>query len=408
MGKLLASTAILVLLFWVTPAVWSAEWRAGVDLGQTSGKVREPWIEGGVGKFGDTADEGFLQGYLELKHRINDVTHLEIVGELSDTSRQPWVGVTEAFLQWRPVPTSRYRWQAKVGMFYPPVSLENDNDGWRSRHTRSFSAINSWIGEEVRTLGTQFSVEWRPWQMHSGRLQLGGALFMGNDPAGTLLAWRGWSSHAQQSRWADDLPLQALPQFQQGRFFADQNPYVEPFKEIDNRPGFYAFAQWRLPRRLVVKAMHYDNLAKPTALEGGQYAWQTRFDALGVRTEVAGFELISQWMKGSTLMGSRWEATANFRSVFALVAKQFGEHRIALRYEDSLVRQFDNTPQDNNDETTDGLTVSYGWQINSHWQLQAEWQRQRTWRPGWMYANLTPRADEALWQLGLHWRSKRR
>ena len=206
----------------------------------------------------------------------------------------------------------------------------------------------------------------------------------------------------------DDLPLQALPQFQQGRFFADQNPYVEPFKEIDNRPGFYAFAQWRLPRRLVVKAMHYDNLAKPTALEGGQYAWQTRFDALGVRTEVAGFELISQWMKGSTLMGSRWEATANFRSVFALVAKQFGEHRIALRYEDSLVRQFDNTPQDNNDETTDGLTVSYGWQINSHWQLQAEWQRQRTWRPGWMYANLTPRADEALWQLGLHWRSKRR
>src|SRR4029077_16419632 len=76
-----------------------------------------------------------------------------------DKDRSP-VGVTEAYLQFRPYPFSGYRLRIKAGAFYPPVSLENRAAGWESPYTLSYSAINTWLGVEVRTLGVEAQLDW--------------------------------------------------------------------------------------------------------------------------------------------------------------------------------------------------------------------------------------------------------
>ena len=43
----------------------------------------------------------------------------------------------------------------KAGAFFPAISLENDDLGWTSPYTLTPSAINSWIGEELRTIGSE-------------------------------------------------------------------------------------------------------------------------------------------------------------------------------------------------------------------------------------------------------------
>src|ERR1700730_13163242 len=76
-----------------------------------------------------------------------------------DKDRSP-VGVTEAYLQFRPYPRAGYRFRLKAGAFYPPISLENRAAGWESPYTLSYSAINTWLGVEVRTIGLEAQLDW--------------------------------------------------------------------------------------------------------------------------------------------------------------------------------------------------------------------------------------------------------
>src|SRR6185437_6111030 len=52
-------------------------------------------------------------------------------------------------------------WSAKAGAFFPTISLENDDLGWTSPYTLTPSAINSWIGEELRTIGSEGTLRWK-------------------------------------------------------------------------------------------------------------------------------------------------------------------------------------------------------------------------------------------------------
>jgi len=52
----------------------------------------------------------------------------------------------EAYVRYRPVSTTAWRWSAKAGAFFPPVSLENTEIGWTSPWTLTPSAINTWVG----------------------------------------------------------------------------------------------------------------------------------------------------------------------------------------------------------------------------------------------------------------------
>jgi hypothetical protein len=108
--------------------------------------------------------------------------------------------LSEAFIDWRPIPTSSNQQQVRFGAFYPPFSLENTDLGWSSPFTYSYSAINTWLGEEVRPIGAEWSLRRRLGFAGSPHeLRVFASAFYGNDPAGTFLFWRGWSLHDRQN-----------------------------------------------------------------------------------------------------------------------------------------------------------------------------------------------------------------
>src|SRR6185503_17136168 len=130
----------------------------------------------------------------------------------------------------------------KTGAFFPSISLENDDIGWTSPYTLTPSAINSWIGEEIRTLGTEASLRWNAGDL--GTLTATGALICCNDEAGILMAERGWGM--------DDRPTGLFERVRMpdatGRILHRPNPfYSGMFDEIDNRLGWYGGLTWQLP-----------------------------------------------------------------------------------------------------------------------------------------------------------------
>ena len=75
------------------------------------------------------------------------------------------------------------------------------------------------------------------------------------------------------------------------------------FHEIDGQPGYYAGSEARYFDRIVVRALHYDNRADPSAFDAAtnEFAWQTSFNSAGVRLETAeGWTAIGQWLQGET------------------------------------------------------------------------------------------------------------
>ena len=108
----------------------------------------------------------------------------------ADGTQKDFVLPMEGWLRYRPVSTTPWRWSVKAGAFFAPFSLENTETGWTSHWTLTPSAINSWFGDELRTVGTEGTLEWR---REEGTLSLIGALFGWNDPAGVMMADRGWT-----------------------------------------------------------------------------------------------------------------------------------------------------------------------------------------------------------------------
>src|SRR5256884_6024177 len=144
-----------------------------------------------------------------------------------DKDRSP-VGVTEAYLQFRPYPRAGYRLRLKAGAFYPPISLENRAAGWESPYTLSYSAINTWLAVEVRTIGLEGQLDWLGTRTgHDFDLGLTAGAFGWNEGAGVVLASDGFMLHDRQT-----------PVFGRvGQPGAAPLGAVEPFQQFDGRAG---------------------------------------------------------------------------------------------------------------------------------------------------------------------------
>lgn len=389
---------------------------AGVDLSfvQTSGY--QSWTEGLVGKLRyDENTDGLVisRGFLDFQSRLTDTLDAKIALELYQDDLGSVADVTEAYVEWRPVPRSPNQYRLKVGAFYPKLSFENTEPGWGNAYTLSSSAINTWVAEEIRTFGAELSWSRRLQSLGNGqRVGLYGAAFYANDPAGSLLAWKGWSVHDRQTRFGDQLPLPPLPQIQPGMMFEYQDPYVEPFKEIDDRAGYYVGGEWQSGQRLLVRAMHYDNRADPTVIENGQYAWATEFDHIGAQLTLPGdVGFITQWMQGSTVMGQVIDGAhavdTEFASYFLLATKVFDDHRVTLRYDNFDVTQNDDTDEDNNPEDGHAWTLGYRYQHSDQLAFAAEWLSIKTHHCGWVYYGLSPTKTETQLQISIQLRFAR-
>lgn len=385
----------------------------GVDAGFVAVSGYPSSTADAVGKLRYAEDgAGVQRAFVDYSGRWTDTLHAHVVAEAYDDDLGRAVDLTQAFLEWRPIPVSATRYRLKLGAFYPRMSLENVAAAWSSAYTLSSSAINTWIAEELRLFGAELSVGFRPASLagaHAFAVDL--AAFWKNDPAGASLAWQGWSVHERQARFSDRWPLPPLPQMQPGMMFAAQDPFVAPFRELDGRAGVHAGSEWRHGDRMLLRGGHYDNRAEPTVIENGQYAWHTKFTHLGLQATPAGdFRFVAQWMSGSTVMGPAMYANgahavdAEFASYFGLLATEFGRHRLAFRYDNFDVTQNDQTVADNNQEAGHALTLSYQLGLGEKLSLAAEGLRVRTHRCAWAYYGLEPSRSETQLQLSLRLR----
>jgi hypothetical protein len=307
----------------------------------------------------------------------------------------------EAFVRYAPEPRPWLRVQARGGMFFPPISLEHTGVAWSTEHTLTPSAINAWVGEEVRAIGAELRTSVRKGE-HD--LSAVGAVFGGNDPSGTLLSWRGWALHDRQTTAGERLPLAPIPSLAKGGIFESLPPWAAPVREVDGRLGWYAGASWRLAGRAEVRGLYADNNADPAAFDGFQYGWYTEYWSAGGRLSLGRVEVLAQFMEGETAMGQPpvgpLMVENGFRAYYGLATARLGRHRLTARYDRFEVTDLDpNQAEDANAEDGFAWTAAYVLTAGDSARVVAEWLRVTSNRAVRPRMNLPLRAVEDQLQL---------
>src|SRR5712691_2047955 len=133
----------------------------------------------------------------------------------------------------------------RAGSFWLPTSRENIDPLWTSRYTITYSALNSWMGQEVRPLGAdlQFSPNFY--------FTAGATAFRGNDTMGTVLADRGWTFGNRLTVYDEDIAVPA------------PNDITKPIgRDLDGRYGYSERLRVQLPERALLQFTHIDNRAR--------------------------------------------------------------------------------------------------------------------------------------------------
>jgi hypothetical protein len=300
-----------------------------LDLRAVAPADPQSWLHGDLGKFRyggmqKFGTEGVLQADLNLAAINLDGVHLVSVLR-ADPDTPSVVDALETYLRYDQM-AGDIGWSVKAGAFFPTISLENDDLGWTSPYTLTPSAINSWIGDELRTIGGEGTLRWKS---DFGVLSLIGALTCCNDPAGVLIADRGWAM--------DDRPFglferERTPDQTLRIFHAPVPGRTGMFEEIDGIVGWYAGATWQLPGIVKLSVTRYDNQGNPEATSTRDHAWRTKFWNFGARTQFGPLVLIAQQLSGYTeIAGPGFEADTKFQSGFLMGSYDMQAWRFSLR-----------------------------------------------------------------------------
>jgi len=322
--------AALVLVLAAAPA-WAIEFQFDgfADFRLVSPGGERSWLDGGLGKlrYGDGNSNFQFAGAAGQGIVLFTPEIMAVAVVRADPSQSTFLLPLETYLRYRPVSMTPWRWSIKAGAFFPPFSLENSEIGWSSYWTLTPSAIDSWFGDELRTIGSEGTVEWRS---QEGTLALTGALFGWNDPAGVLMADRGWAM--------DDRPT-AL--FEDPRepdatllLFHEQPPGTTPiFEEIDQRPGWYGGATWNDSDQWRLQLFRYDNEANPSAMSDGVFAWHTDFWDAGFSKTWNEFTVLAQGLTGMTVIAPApgFSSVTDFDSAYGLLGWERDDWRLAAR-----------------------------------------------------------------------------
>jgi hypothetical protein len=280
--------------------------------------------------------------------------------------------IIEAYLNLRPVPRGPMQIRAKAGAFHLPLSTENKGLGWSSLYSTTPSVINAWVGEELRVIGGELELAWPGKARASAHdFQLLAGVYGFNDGAATIIAYRGWAPHDRQTGLGDKLRL--IPEF------PGQVRQFNPFREIDDRPGYYAGAGWTYAHWLEVNVLHYDNRAEPTAIRKRQIAWQTRFDHVSVELNLPeAFRLSGQYLIGDSFIDNKvtgFSSDVDYAAWFVMLSRLIGQHRLAARFERFEVDDLDRFKESvhNSDETGYSWMLSWRYQLTRELQVGTEW-----------------------------------
>ena len=344
-GAILLGCAVAAL--WASPAgaesslrlFTSDAWELNGDLRLVAVDGERSWVDRGFGKLRSGSD-----GDLRVRPQLGNISLVWkpqlswslgaiVVGSLQGGQRTQ-AGLSQAYLTFKPMRSSRLAFSARAGLMWPPISLEHEGADWHVKDSITPSAINSWIGEEVRPVAAEGAIAFNPGRH---KLRLIAALMAANDTSATLLTFRGWALH---DRTTLAFHHQPLPPLDEPVVFY-QPPYTHPLLDVGagfaERPGYYAKLAWQPPVPVRIELFRYNNRANPEAVNDDlEWGWLTRFDQAAVAADLgSGAELKAQALQGRTRMGTqetgrRW-IDNRFRSLFVLLTRPFGAVRLTAR-----------------------------------------------------------------------------
>lgn len=315
----------------------------------------ESWLDGG---FGRLEIDDILDAHAHLGIDWRPAPSLELHASGTED------GVVEAHATLRRE-LALDEVQVRAGMFFLPTSRENRDDNWASPYTISFSALNTWIAQEVRPIGVD--VQYRHILSRGHAVTGGATAFRGNDTMGTLLGWRGWSIGDRLSAWGEVLPLPPLGSLQ-GPFALQRDDGTRPFgRDLDGKTGYSARLRYGVPQRGNVQYTYLDNNGD-RELHGNEYSWETRFHLLGAEIgDPERLVLAAEYLAGDTHMGVPTGVAAHFRTAYLLASHKRGRNRWSMRYERFHVRDEDRLPLgENNDESGHAWTLTWMLDVASH------------------------------------------
>jgi hypothetical protein len=333
------------------------------------------WVDGGFGRarFGGNEDFRVVPASAQIAWRGPIAWTLSgtLAIAAQDGQDQP-VDLIQSYLTWRPVPKGATRLSARAGLYWPEISLEHEGPAWQVSDMITPSAINSWVGEEVKVVGLEGSAS-HP--VGSGRVSATLGVFGFNDTAGTLLSFRGWALHDQQTGAFSRHKLPPLNPL----IRKVQPPWTAPTTEIDRRPGFYGRIAWQMAAPVALDAFYYDNRADPEAVtDDRQWGWQTRFINVGARANVGPHTLLlAQALSGTTYMGFKqngcdWVET-RFRSAYLRLTHQLGPVALTGRLDLFDTRQRGSRLLRDDNEDGWSATSAASWRVTPQVQLTLEW-----------------------------------
>src|SRR6476646_8531039 len=203
---------------WASPAAAEARlftrdaFELAGDLRLVAVDGEKSWVDGSFGKFRSGSD-----GDLRVQPQLGNVDLVWkpqfswslgaiVVGSIQGGQRTD-AGLSQAYLTFRPMRSSKLAASGRVGLMFPPVSLEHEGADWHVKDSITPSAINSWIGEEVRPVAAEGTVAAT---LGQNKIHVTAAVMAANDTAGTLLTFRGWALHDRTTLAFHRDPLPAL------------------------------------------------------------------------------------------------------------------------------------------------------------------------------------------------------
>ncbi len=223
-----------------------------------------------------------------------------VVDAIAQPNATRGVDAAEAYVLYKPIPTSPLHVQARAGMLYIPISLEHKGfagEPWTVINTITPSAINSWVGDELKATGVEGRVSY---PVLGATLAGTVGVFGYNDTSGTVLTFQGWSLTDVVATNGSRLRLPPMNTYIRRR----QAPVTEPVSDLDRRAGWYGRWDADLPNGVSINAEWYDNNGDRRGVRKRQWSWNTTFLNVGVTAPLGSdTQIFAQLMDGRTQMG---------------------------------------------------------------------------------------------------------
>lgn len=351
----------------------SVEVEGLVQLNYVKGDKQSSWFDKGSGILAYSKDSlNVQQAFIKLSDDFSNGLGYAVVANYYQLGEQNF-GISQAQVSYKPLSSKKLRWRGRVGFFYPKLSLENVDSGWLSPFTYTQSAVNSWVGEALRTAGLELTL-YSPGRTRNSPVswEFHGSLFKANDPLGTLISWRGFAMHDRQSLNNDRVPFAPYPSvIGTDRIFHPN--YVEPYHELDGNIGFYLGTHIEYYKQSTLRYYYYDNQGDPLAVSYERlYAWRTKFHSLALQHKFSrDTRVLGQWLSGSSLMGERF-VYIDFDAWYVMLSHKYKDHRISLRFDKFKVQEDDVFPWDPNNSDGHGVTMAWRYDLNKNWQIGVE------------------------------------